>query len=114
MRGLPDCRFCKLALRIAAERVVTFVMQKSGFVQRTGKLLLNRRDVELPGHTHQQFAQIQLRVAAVKELEAGNQWRRYDQHRVRISERIANQQPWLILDWRWHKVQIHPQPGQEL
>ena len=91
-----------------------FVFEESGRAQREDDLLFDFADFQAIGQADQGGAEIELGVLPVEELQALNEHRGDDEHRVGELVGIANEEAWMLGGGRRHEVQVEAQTGQYL
>ena len=93
MRGFAFRRRRKFADARRAHLLKLLVFQESRVVERIEKMFLDLPHLDLACDANQRFAEIERGLLTVKASQARHQLRRDQQHRIRKSERIADQQP---------------------
>ena len=61
------------------------------------------------GQPDERRSQIEIGVCPVEALQALDQHRRNDQHRIREFIGVADEEAWVLRRWRRHEVEIHSQ-----
>src|SRR5579864_5070549 len=88
------------------------IFQETGGAQRVIEVLLDFADLNFTCNTHQAGAKIERRLLAVKTRQARYQLRRNQEHGVRESKRVPDQQAGILGIGRRHEVQTQPQAGK--
>ena len=73
-----------------------FVFQEPGGAEGVDQVLFQFADLQVAGDAHQHRAQVEVRLPAVEAVQAFDQRRRDDQHRVGIAVGVADKEAWPV------------------